>query len=328
MARVLADTLRRSHKDAVIDLAEVEILDSPVLGAMVKAKDAYTSAGLALGLCGLSRVVAHIFRCLHLDLRFPIYADVGEAAAHLRPKGVETGQGKAIVTLCSKTGCGSYLPSRTDRTGLCTHPRRHEIEDTRRCRLFHTGGPQIAGGPAPALQVRSSPIAHPHPPRPQAPPSPTPRAAPAAAHPAPRDTPSPATVVRAFIESLNQRDWRKAYDAMAPEFAQVTYDEYRQTREAYYRKMSESGRPPEQYLVRLETSEVWEGRALLRCIRLDISGWGRNEYPQDYALELREGRWLITRIFTGGRSRKDRRGDETTRPAVQDRRSMPNPGAT
>lgn len=319
--RAVARVLHDSSRDALVDLARVEFMTSPVIGALVKVKDEFRAANRALGLCRLTPVVEYVFKRMHLDLRFPIFGTLEEALTHLRPPAASGEASGAIITLCGKTRCLHHRPGRGEMQ-LCVHPQREMIEDTRRCGLFVDAQ---AGASAPVASV-IAPSAEPRrgdarirqapaPAALQAPASPAP---PPAAPSSPKDAPSPLAVVRQFIESLNRRDWRAAYDAMKPSFAGVSYDEYRLAREAYYKKMASSGKPPEQYLLRVETSEVVEQRALLRCVRLDVSGWGRREYPQDYALELIDGQWKIASIFTGGRGGRDRRGEQAR--DTQDRR--------
>lgn len=314
--RALRDALRRYRKKVVIDMSAVEVLDSPVIGAIVKAQDEYGAANLSLSLCGTSRSVAYIFKCLHLDLRFPMYETLSEALGEAQP------QPAAPASPFAPEPFPAEAPEPFPAAAEPPAAEPPRAEPPRK----PAAPPKEPVPPPPEPEPESKRLAVPHEEaveardrealRPRLPTL-------SAAERERREQVKLCTeVVRQFIESINDRDWRAAYEAMTAEFARVPFDEYRLNREAYYRKMCGSGDTPKQYLIQVESAEVVEHRALLRCTRRDVSGWNQREYRQDYALEGTDGGWRITRIFTGGRSGKDPR-KRPAHPGETDRRNLP-----
>ena len=64
----------RSGRAVLLDLTEVEFLDSSGLGAVVTARK-LLGAGHRLALAGLQPAVEKVLRLTHMDRVFPIYAD-------------------------------------------------------------------------------------------------------------------------------------------------------------------------------------------------------------------------------------------------------------
>ena len=81
----MIDRIRAGHRFIVLDLSNVEFVDSSGLNAILSSRNALGGEG-ELVLCGLQKPVASIFRLTKLDQVFSIYADQKEAIGALSNK--------------------------------------------------------------------------------------------------------------------------------------------------------------------------------------------------------------------------------------------------
>ncbi len=79
----LAEVLQAGDSTLIVDLTEVEFLDSTGLGALVEARAASTEAGGSLPLVCSQERILKLFTITGLDGVFTIHASVGEAVAAL-----------------------------------------------------------------------------------------------------------------------------------------------------------------------------------------------------------------------------------------------------
>ena len=74
--------LDKHHKKVIIDLKEVEYIDSSFLGALVSALKHAISAQSDIILVGLRKDIADLFALIRLDKVFKIYASFNDVPAH------------------------------------------------------------------------------------------------------------------------------------------------------------------------------------------------------------------------------------------------------
>lgn len=79
----LAELLRAGDSSLVVDLTEVEFLDSTGLGALVEARAASNEAGGSLPLVCSQERILKLFTITGLEVVFAIHPSVGEAVAGL-----------------------------------------------------------------------------------------------------------------------------------------------------------------------------------------------------------------------------------------------------
>lgn len=79
------DLVSGSSGDVILDLAQVDFLDSSGLGALVAARK-LLGAGRALELAGLTPAVEKVMTLTRMNTVFPIHADAQAAAATRRPE--------------------------------------------------------------------------------------------------------------------------------------------------------------------------------------------------------------------------------------------------
>ena len=87
-SQVVSETLQRLVSDGatkiVVDLANVDIITSDGLGALIRARKASTEAGGSLALSGVKGNILDVFRMTRLDKIFPLYDSVGTAVKALQ----------------------------------------------------------------------------------------------------------------------------------------------------------------------------------------------------------------------------------------------------
>ncbi len=78
----MADFVSSGHTVIILDLSEVDFIDSSGLGAIVSALKTVGRNG-DLVLCGIKETVMSLFRLTRMDRVFRIFTDQGEATAAL-----------------------------------------------------------------------------------------------------------------------------------------------------------------------------------------------------------------------------------------------------
>jgi anti-sigma B factor antagonist len=79
----LQEMVRRGPTRLVIDLSQVQYIDSAGLSALMAVVNACQGAGGAIRLCGLQPSVLKIFQLTRLDEYLPLAVDAAEAQAQL-----------------------------------------------------------------------------------------------------------------------------------------------------------------------------------------------------------------------------------------------------
>ncbi|SDH13342.1 STAS domain-containing protein [Alloyangia pacifica] len=81
----MRETLSPAARRVILDLSEVEFIDSSGLGAIVAAKKSM-APGQQLDLAGLMPMVDKVFRLTRMDTIFALYPTLAEAEADAPPR--------------------------------------------------------------------------------------------------------------------------------------------------------------------------------------------------------------------------------------------------
>ncbi len=87
------ELVRDGHRDILIDLAQMQFIDSSELGRLIRSHIAVRQAGGRVRLCNLVPRVAQLMRMTKLDTVLEIYDTVDDALAEIvrhRERGTET----------------------------------------------------------------------------------------------------------------------------------------------------------------------------------------------------------------------------------------------
>lgn len=85
LRQAVGGLVERGEQLIVVDLGEVDLIDSSGVGELVSALARVRAAGGQLEICAANGRIGQLFALLHLDKIFPLHADRAAALASFRP---------------------------------------------------------------------------------------------------------------------------------------------------------------------------------------------------------------------------------------------------